>query len=327
MSVIGCRSANHRRDCRSRPLLAFSRKQRAWQCSGGKREDSKNATVNGEDEIRSSATNQGYVFPEGKITPNTVFVGGIDIRMDEIEIRDFFGRFGNVKEVKIITDRTGVSKGYGFVSFYDEVDVQKIVESQINFHGKKLKLGPAIRKMQNMYTYLQPRPVVLSPPAQINSAWSNPSVDPYAQHPPIANPVAQYIQACPYPNYSPMVIQQIPISCQQPSYFQFSQQWPDQRNYIFPPPAFTFNYRCGDVDSNGNETLQSEFPLLDQTVSVSGNSPQKKSVDQSIQTVVTCLFSPENRSPRSFVSHEEYIKDKRVHQLRRSKTVFKTVTN
>nr|UHX60106.1 DAZL isoform III [Cynops cyanurus] len=61
--------------------------------------------------------------------PNTVFVGGIDIRMDEIEIRDFFARFGAVKEVKIITDRTGVSKGYGFVSFHDDVDVQKIVDA------------------------------------------------------------------------------------------------------------------------------------------------------------------------------------------------------
>ena len=32
--------------------------------------------------------------------------------MDETEIRSFFTRYGSVKEVKIITDRTGVSKGY-----------------------------------------------------------------------------------------------------------------------------------------------------------------------------------------------------------------------
>nr|2XS2_A Chain A, DELETED IN AZOOSPERMIA-LIKE [Mus musculus] len=101
-------------------------------------------------------------LPEGKIMPNTVFVGGIDVRMDETEIRSFFARYGSVKEVKIITDRTGVSKGYGFVSFYNDVDVQKIVESQINFHGKKLKLGPAIRK-QNLSTYhVQPRPLIFN---------------------------------------------------------------------------------------------------------------------------------------------------------------------
>ncbi|MEE6516292.1 hypothetical protein FKM82_025624 [Ascaphus truei] len=112
--------------------------------------EAQSATVPGDDETPSSvATNQGYVLPEGKIMVNTVFVGGIDIRMDEIEIRDFFARFGTVKEVKIITDRTGVSKGYGFVSFYDYIDVRKIVESQNIFHAKKLKLGPAIRKRQN----------------------------------------------------------------------------------------------------------------------------------------------------------------------------------
>lgn len=32
--------------------------------------------------------------------------------MNEAEIRSFFERYGAVKEVKIITDRTGVSKGW-----------------------------------------------------------------------------------------------------------------------------------------------------------------------------------------------------------------------
>lgn len=34
-----------------------------------------------EDNTRLSTTSQGYVLPEGKIMPNTVFVGGIDIRV------------------------------------------------------------------------------------------------------------------------------------------------------------------------------------------------------------------------------------------------------
>lgn len=96
--------------------------------------------------------------------PNTIFVGGIDVRMDETEIRSFFARYGSIKEVKIITDRTGVSKGYGFVSFYNDVDVQKIVESQINFHGKKLKLGLAIRKQNFCAYHVQPRRLVFNPP-------------------------------------------------------------------------------------------------------------------------------------------------------------------
>jgi len=34
-----------------------------------------------EDNTRLSTTCQGYVLPEGKIMPNTVFVGGIDTRV------------------------------------------------------------------------------------------------------------------------------------------------------------------------------------------------------------------------------------------------------
>lgn len=67
---------------------------------------------------------------------NAIFVGGIDIRTDETIIRSFFARYGSVKEVTIITHRTGMSKVYGFVSYYNDVDVQKRVESHINFHGK-----------------------------------------------------------------------------------------------------------------------------------------------------------------------------------------------
>ncbi|KAI2528507.1 deleted in azoospermia like, partial [Homo sapiens] len=157
-----------------------------------------NSTISREASTQSSsaATSQGYILPEGKIMPNTVFVGGIDVRMDETEIRSFFARYGSVKEVKIITDRTGVSKGYGFVSFFNDVDVQKIVESQINFHGKKLKLGPAIRK-QNLCAYhVQPRPLVFNhpPPPQFQNVWTNPNTETYMQPTTTMNPITQYVQ-------------------------------------------------------------------------------------------------------------------------------------
>ncbi|KAM8967085.1 deleted in azoospermia-like [Pelodytes ibericus] len=265
------------------------------------------STVSDEEEAQLSAvTSHGYVLPEGKIMPNTVFVGGIDVRMDEIEIRDFFSRFGSVKEVKIITDRTGVSKGYGFVSFYDDVDVQKIVDSQINFHGKKLKLGPAIRKQQNICAYVQPRPMVLNQPApQFHSVWGNQNLDPYLQHPQMISPVTQYVQACPYPSSPPVMIQQLPVGYQQPGYYQVAPQWTasDQRSYIFPP-AFSYNYHCNETDPCLNEVMQPEFPLHEQTPSPSGSSPQKKSVDRSIQTVVSCLFNSESRLQRPMISQE-----------------------
>ncbi|XP_070945506.1 deleted in azoospermia protein 1 isoform X1 [Macaca nemestrina] len=165
-----------------------------------------NSTISRETSTQSAsaAASHGHVLPEGKIMPNTVFVGGIDDRMDETEIRSYFGRYGSVKEVKIITDRTGVSKGYGFVSFFNDVDIQKIIESQIHFHGKKLKLGPAIRKQKLSARHVQPRPLVFNPPPppQFQNVWSNPNAENYQQPPITLNPVTQYVQAyptCPNP--------------------------------------------------------------------------------------------------------------------------------
>nr|XP_054401331.1 deleted in azoospermia protein 1-like [Pongo abelii] len=144
----------------------------------------------------SAAASQGWVLPEGKIMPNTVFVGGIDDRTDETEIRSCFGRYGSVKEVKIITNRSGVSKGYGFVSFVDDVDVQKIVESQIHLQGKKLKLGPAIRKQKFCARLVQPRPLVLNPPPppQFQNIWRNPNTETCLQPLITLNPITQYVQ-------------------------------------------------------------------------------------------------------------------------------------
>nr|XP_045758109.1 deleted in azoospermia-like [Mirounga angustirostris] len=286
-----------------------------------------NSTISREASTQSSSatTSQGYVLPEGKIMPNTVFVGGIDVRMDETEIRSFFARYGSVKEVKIITDRTGVSKGYGFVSFYNDVDVQKIVESQINFHGKKLKLGPAIRK-QNLCAYhVQPRPLVFNPPPppQFQSVWSNPNTETYMQPPTMMNPITQYVQA--YPSYPSSPVQVI-TGYQLPVYnYQMPPQWPagEQRSYVIPQAYTAVNYHCNEVDP-GAEVLQSECSVHEATPS-SGNGPQKKSVDRSIQTVVSCLFNPENRLRNSLVTQDEYFKDKRVHHFRRSRAVLKSV--
>ncbi|XP_063517001.1 deleted in azoospermia protein 4-like [Pongo pygmaeus] len=187
----------------------------------------------------SAAASQGWVLPEGKIMPNTVFVGGIDDRTDETEMRSCFGRYSSVKEVKIITNRSGVSKGYGFVSFVDDVDVQKIVESQIHLQGKKLKLGPAIRKQKFCACHVQPRPLVFNPPPppQFQNVWRNPNTETCLQPLITLNPVTQYVQAySTYPDSPGQVITryQLPL---------YNNQMPpqrpvgEQRSYAVPQSA------------------------------------------------------------------------------------------
>ncbi|XP_071418432.1 protein boule-like [Pithys albifrons albifrons] len=86
----------------------------------------------------------------GTVTPNRVFVGGIDFKTNENDLKKFFAQYGSVREVKIINDRAGVSKGYGFVTFETQEEAQKILQDakKLNFKDKKLNIGPAIRKQQ-----------------------------------------------------------------------------------------------------------------------------------------------------------------------------------
>ncbi|NXX78075.1 BOLL protein, partial [Urocolius indicus] len=86
----------------------------------------------------------------GTVTPNRVFVGGIDFKTNESDLRKFFAQYGSVQEVKIVNDRTGVSKGYGFITFESQEDAQRILQEakKLNYKDKKLNIGPAIRKQQ-----------------------------------------------------------------------------------------------------------------------------------------------------------------------------------
>ncbi|KAM4560516.1 protein boule-like [Odontesthes bonariensis] len=103
----------------------------------------------------------------GTIIPNRIFVGGIDYKINESDLRRVFSQHGAVKEVKIVIDRSGMSKGYGFVTFETQEDVLKILNDAngICFKEKKLCIGQAVRKHQTSgqtknASLAQPQPAV-----------------------------------------------------------------------------------------------------------------------------------------------------------------------
>ncbi|XP_041811914.1 deleted in azoospermia-like [Chelmon rostratus] len=184
----------------------------------------------------------GYILPEGKRTPNALFVGGIDLKVDENEMRDFFARYGAVKEVKIITYRGGICKGYGFVYFSEDVNIQSIIEQQISFKGRKLKLGPAIMK-ERSYRSMPSRPVCLAP-------WMNPTQYFYctccspmgggtAQPTSIFSGSGSYNQPCSYSNFGGLIIPQVPMNYAQNSYA-----------YQYTPVHWTADQRTQAVNQN-----------------------------------------------------------------------------
>jgi len=81
--------------------------------------------------------------------PNTIFVGGLNVKADENSLKQFFeSNFGEVSRCKLIFDHfTQRSKGYGFVTFKDEEVAKKVVNSDnLFFMGKMMNVGPAVRK-------------------------------------------------------------------------------------------------------------------------------------------------------------------------------------
>ncbi|NWV02884.1 DAZL protein, partial [Ptilonorhynchus violaceus] len=272
----------------------------------------------------SAIVSQGYVLPEGKMTPNTIFVGGIDIRMSEAEIRGVFEPYGTVKEVKVITDKTGVSKGYGFVSFLENIDVNKLVESPINFHGKRLKLGPAIRKY-NSNSCVHPRRLLFNhPPPQFQSVWGSQSVETYVQPPAVMNPVTPYVQPYSYGSSPPVLLkQQVPIGYQPAYNYQAQPQWlaGEQRNYVMPPAPVYAPVNYHGIEDPG--FIPIEYAVAEPMQLP--NSPQKKSVDRGMQTVLSCLSNPENQLTNDFVSQDNNVKETKTYHFRKGRTVHKNV--
>ncbi|RZC34206.1 atrophin-1 [Asbolus verrucosus] len=84
----------------------------------------------------------------GTLVPNRIFVGGISANTTEGELLQLFSHYGTVKAAKIIQDRAGVSKGYGFITFESEDDAKRPLKDADNIvlRERKLNIAPAIKK-------------------------------------------------------------------------------------------------------------------------------------------------------------------------------------
>jgi RNA recognition motif-containing protein len=75
-----------------------------------------------------------------------IYVGNLNYRLQEDELKEIFVQYGEVASVKIITDKyTGQSKGFGFVEFVDEDDATKAIEelNGTDFKGRNLIVNKA----------------------------------------------------------------------------------------------------------------------------------------------------------------------------------------
>lgn len=119
--------------------------------------------------------NQLRAVDDGAIKiPYRIFVGGIAFNTTKEELKDFFSNYGAVRDTKIIKDSEGLSKGYGFVTFYREEDAQKVMNmGTIFFKEKRLNISEAFRKPQLVNQ--QAAMDLVTVPVAAPTTWTSPS--------------------------------------------------------------------------------------------------------------------------------------------------------
>lgn len=66
-----------------------------------------------------------------------LFVGNIPWTIGHRELRNYFGQFGKVAWAQVIFDRrTGISKGYGFVSYQKATALENLQQKQKHVLGQ-----------------------------------------------------------------------------------------------------------------------------------------------------------------------------------------------
>jgi RNA recognition motif-containing protein len=58
-----------------------------------------------------------------------IYVGNLDFKVNEDDLKEIFEEYGTISSAKIITDKfSGRSKGFGFIEMDDESEARKAIE-------------------------------------------------------------------------------------------------------------------------------------------------------------------------------------------------------
>ncbi len=81
-----------------------------------------------------------------------IYVGNLDFRVDENDLRDVFMDYGTVDDVKIITDKfNGRSKGFGFVTMQNITEANNAIEelNGATYENRQMVVNEAREKKED----------------------------------------------------------------------------------------------------------------------------------------------------------------------------------
>ncbi|XP_010890413.2 protein boule-like isoform X2 [Esox lucius] len=288
----------------------------------------------------STSTSPSHHAPRfGTIIPNRVFVGGIDFKTNENDLRRFFSQHGAVKEVKIVIDRTGVSKGYGFVTFETQEDAQKILHDadRLCFREKRLNIGQAVRKQQvggptNSFAVSSPAPAMIPTPCgtmYLTTSTGYPYTYhngvAYFQNPEMSTSAPHHWPSRSIPGCPVMLTHQLSPIYQQPAYLHYQAPThchPSHLQWTVPQPPVPSNpvmymqpsevlYQPLEPTDTG--CVQPAMPLVE------ANIPEPQFIDHMVQPTYNHTTSYYPQSPAGMtpiIIQQELGKEQKFHGVR-----------
>jgi len=80
-----------------------------------------------------------------------IYVGSLNFKMTEEELKEKFEEYGEVTSAKIIFDKySGKSKGFGFVEMPNDAEAKKAIEelNGIEIQGRKIIVNESIERTE-----------------------------------------------------------------------------------------------------------------------------------------------------------------------------------
>lgn len=97
----------------------------------------------------------------GKDDERKLFVGGLSRNTTENELREHFGKFGEIESVSVKIDPyTGVSRGFAFMVFTNPKTIDKLLASGEHYINKrKVSIEMLIMKYVHFFHHLRSIPI------------------------------------------------------------------------------------------------------------------------------------------------------------------------